>query len=276
VAFIEIKEINRDLLMHSTSGLSLRLSRGELDPREPLGEINHYLAYRELTDKEAAYLSAVKRQIIFREFARSALEMQMFRFPGGARGKDSNEYRLLVDGTSGIPIVDACVKQLKAGLPHNRARLLLARFAIRNLNLDPRLVADFYRTWLKDYSPVINTFNIVSASSGAVFTEPWFRLSNPVTAAKKLDPHNEFIQRFGFTSQQPTPEGARLILQGNGLWKWRWQTARAAEDFSEQMLWPTRDPEMGRFFILDQIPARGSFSSYYNHYLKRETEFLKR
>jgi hypothetical protein len=62
------------------------------------------------------------------------------------------------------------------GLPHNRARLLLARYALRNLNLVPELVADLYRHHLADYCPVINTFNVVSAASSATFGEPWYRL----------------------------------------------------------------------------------------------------
>ena len=32
----------------------------------------------------------------------------------------------------------------------------------------------------------MNTFNVVSAASAAVFAEPWFRLSNPLTALPEL------------------------------------------------------------------------------------------
>jgi deoxyribodipyrimidine photolyase len=164
---------------------------------------------------------------------------------------------------------------LKGGLPHNRARLLLARWAIRNANIDPLLVADFFKQHLKDYSPVINTFNIVSSSSGAVFGECFFRTSNPVTAAKKLDPENGYIKSFGYDSQVPNPDALTAMKLGTEFWKHRWQSACATGEFIERKLWPTQDKDRGIFFILDRIPARGAFSHYYNKYLEREAELLR-
>ncbi|MCC6477486.1 hypothetical protein IT157_10575 [bacterium] len=274
MSYIVVKESNRDILTHDTSGLSVALARGALDPRAPLIEINSCLARKKLNERQTAYLLGVKRQLIFREFARSALEVQQFVFPRGAKTKSSKEYKILTQGSTGIPIIDASIRALKKGLPHNRARLLLARFAIRNLNLAPELVADFYRTHLTDYSPVINTFNIVSASSAANFSEPSYRLSNPLTAAKKLDPADEFVRRFGFASQEADTAGEKLIQNGNILWKLRWQAAHESGDFIRRKLWPTRDSDHGIYFILDRIPARGAVSPYYNHYLKREDELI--
>jgi hypothetical protein len=271
---VEVKSSNRDLLRDQTSGLSRRLAAGELDPREVLVDINRSLARRTLSAAETAYLEGVKRQLIFREFARSALEAQTYKFPPGAYGKSSSQHELLLSGATGIPLIDACLRDLKGGLPHNRARLLLARFAIRNLNLVPELVADFYRQHLADYSPVINTFNIVSAASGAVFGEPWFRLSNPVTAAKRLDPDNGYIARFGFSSQRPTDAGAALIRDGNQLWATRWKSAQQSGEYIRRQLWPTHDVDRGIYFILNRSAARGAFAPYYQAYLKREGEFL--
>ncbi len=271
---VEIKSSNRDLLTDSTTGLSPRLASGELDPRDVLREINRHLAKKKLKAAEETYLLAVKRQLVFREFARSALPVQGYKFPPGANAKDSAQHKLLLSGRTGIPLIDACIQDLKKGLPHNRARLVLARFAIRNLNLAPELVADFFRKHLKDYCPTINTFNIVSASSAAVFAEPWYRLSNPVTAAIKLDPVNAYIAKFGFVSQQPTEDGATLIRDGNLFWQTRWKEASASGEYIRRSLWPTKDKERGVFFILDAISARGAFSPYYNRYLERESEFL--
>jgi deoxyribodipyrimidine photolyase len=271
---VRIKSSNRDLLTDSTSGLSPLLSSGKLDPREPLREINRYLYRRKLSTAQSEYLEATKRQIIFREFARSALQAQHYQYPAGARSRKSWEYDMLVSGETGIPIVDGAWQDLEEGLPHNRARLVLARFAIRNLNIDPAAVADLFAERLKDYSPVINTFNIVSAASGAVFGEPWFRLSNPVTAAKKLDPDDKYIRRFGWKSQKPTTEGARLIREGGRVWLARWNTALNREKFIHRRLWPTRDKDRGIYFILDRISARGAFAPYYKKYLNNEDEFL--
>jgi len=272
---VVIKSSNRDLLTDSTSGLSTRLSSGELDPREPLLEINRSLLRRALRPAQAAYLQGVKRQIIFREFARSALEVQSYKFPAGALGKDSPEYKRLVSGQTGIPIVDAARQDLWNGLPHNRARLLWVRFAIRNLNLDPLLIADVYKKHLRDYSPVINTFNTVSAASAAVFGEPWFRLSNPLTAAKKLDPLGKYTARFGFSTLKPSADNVRMIREGSRLWVARWKSAQEQDSYFRRRLWPTRDKDPGIYFILDQISARGAFAPYYKKYLEQEDILLR-
>ena len=232
------------------------------------------LSRRKLNAREQAYLEAVKRQLIFREFARSALEAQNYRYAPGALGRSSLQYRLLQSGRTGLPIIDACLLDLQAGLPHNRARLLLARFALRNLNLDPELVAQFYRERLHDYCPVINTFNVISAASGAMFGEPCYRTSNPVSAAKKLDPHGLYRARFGLAGAEPTADGLALIRDGSALWSARWKAARETGDFIRKQLWPTRDKERGVYFILDRISARGAFSPYYQSYLRRERELL--
>ena len=275
MALIEIKTSDRNLLTHTTSGLSIQLSSGKLDPREPLAEINHYLTRRKLSDQQIAYLEALKRQLIFREFARSALEAQTYKFPCGAKTKQSREYKSLLAGDTGLPLIDACIKDLKGGLPHNRARLLLARWAIRNANIDPLLVADFFKQYLTDYSPVINTFNIVSAASGAVFGEASYRTSNPVTAAQRLDPDNGYINKFGIKSQTPDPDALTALKLGTELWKQRWRDARANDSFIRKALWPTQDKDRGIYFILNRLPARGAFGPYYKKYLEREGEMVK-
>jgi hypothetical protein len=56
MAVIETKESNRDIPTRATSGLSMRISGGDVDPREPLIEINYHLARRILTEKQASYL----------------------------------------------------------------------------------------------------------------------------------------------------------------------------------------------------------------------------
>lgn len=272
---VEIKTSDRNLLTHTTSGLSVKLSAGKLDPREALLEINHYLAHRKLTNKQAAYLEALKRQLIFREFARSALAAQNYKFPRGSKTKQSREYKSMIKADTGIPLIDACIQDLKAGLPHNRARLLLARWAIRNANINPLLVADFFKQNLTDYSPVINTFNIVSAASGAVFGECFFRTSNPVTAAKKLDPDNGYIKKFGYDSQTPDADILTALKLGSALWKQRWQAARETQKYEQRKLWPTQDKDRGIYFILDRLPARGAFSPYYKKYLEREGEMVR-
>jgi deoxyribodipyrimidine photo-lyase len=195
---ISPKEINRDLLVNKSTGLSEELSKGKKDPREILKDINHSLESSKvgLSGDEEDYLKEIHRQLAFREFARSAIEQQSYRQPPGARGWDDKEFEKLRKGQTGIPVIDAAVKEMATtGKPHNRARLLLTRYAVRNLNIDPEEVSRWYKKSFKDYDPIITTFNVVQASSGAPFGEPYFRKSNPITAAKKLDPGGKYREK---------------------------------------------------------------------------------
>lgn len=268
---IELKSHDRNLLSKVNTELSKKLSRGELDPRDILREINGHLDSGNLDTLEEEYLSKTKRQIIMREFARAAIEQQKYRQPKGMKGKDSKEYKELVSGKTGIPIIDAAVKSLKSGYPHNRARLLLARYAIRNANIDPELVSDFFKENLEDYSPVLNTFNVTSAASGANFGEPYFRKSNPITAAKKLDPKGEWQKEQGVDPDKLADKILEKIREGQEEWRRRWKE----EEKIEKSLFPTRDPDKGKFFLTG-LRAKGNFASFYKNYLKNESEYLAR
>jgi hypothetical protein len=52
------------------------------------------------------------------------------------------------------------------------------------------------------------------------------------------------------------------------------ENARESNDWIQRALWPIRDKERGRYFILERISARGAFSPYYQRYLEREDELL--
>lgn len=272
--YIQPKEQDRNLFTSKNTKLSRKLSQGKVDPRALLKEINQTLKKDSLSEKEKDYLNKTKRQLVMREFARAALSQQKYKQPKGMKGKNSPEYRKLVAGKTGVPSVDASVQALKEGYPPNRSRLLLARYAIRNLNLDPEVVSDFFKKHLKDYSPVLNTFNIVQAASGATFAEPYFRKSNPITAAKKLDPKGEWIKSKGFDPDKIDTKAIDEINKGHELWMKRWKGSKGEGQRISKNLYPTRDPDKGIFFLQDKR-AKGRFAPFYRDYLKEEEELLK-
>ena len=212
------KEINRNLLTNKSTELSPLLAAGEIDPRDVLRTISDLEQDKKLSEEQQEYLSDIKRQLVFREFARSAIEEQSYRQPPGAR-KTSKEFEKLKKGETGIPIIDASVKEMnETGRPHNRARLLLARYAIRNLNIDPEEVSIWLGKSFDDYDPVLTTFNVTSAASGANFGEPYFRKSNPLTAEKTLDPDKSYQKTWLPDGYKPRNEKKiyHIIEDGHG------------------------------------------------------------
>ena len=274
--YVPLEYHDRNSLADTSTGLSVGLAQGQIDPKEVVKEINVNLRRSDVPTEVKEYLAQVKRQILFREFAHQSLQSQTYKQPAGALGKKSKPYKELINANTGIPIVDATVTDLQeTGLPHNRARLLLARHAIRTLNLDPNVVSDLYKDNLKDYDPVINTYNIASASSGATFGEPYYRSSNAFTAAKKLDPTGEYQKRFKQTARKPTQQELDMINAGNEYWLERWKSGKF--DHTNTKLYPTRDAAKGKFFVDAQahsLPTKGRFGQFYTSYLNKEDEIL--
>lgn len=273
------KEINRNLLLNKSTELSEELSKGSLDPKELLIELNSTLKDENLTKGEKEYLSQIKRQLIFREFARSAIEQQEYRNPPGAKGKDSVEFKALREGKTGIPIVDAAVRELEeTGKPHNRARLLIARYGTRNLNIDPEVIAFWFAEKFKDYDPALTTFNVTSAASGATFGEPYFRKSNPLTASKKLDPSGDYQKNWLPQNYSPKDKDVlkKEIDEGHQEWLKRWKENKPVSDWPRKSLYPTKDNIEGNYFIKDNLRAKSNFAHYYKKYKEKEEEFLNK
>lgn len=75
---------------------------------------------------------------------------------------ENNEYYLkrYLNGRTGYPIVDAGIKHLKReGWVHNRVRLFLASFLVKDLLVDRRIGEEFFGKHLNDYDEVLNVGN---------------------------------------------------------------------------------------------------------------------
>jgi deoxyribodipyrimidine photo-lyase len=209
---IKPKDINRNNLTSKSTELSPELAKGKVRPEDVIRQVNKLKSSPDLTEGEQKYLSEIKRQLVFREFANSAIRQQTYRQPEGAKGMDSEEFIKLDKGETGIPIIDAAVREMKStGTPHNRARLLLARHAIRTLNIDPEVISLWFKKHFTDYDPTLTTFNVVQAASGANFGEPYFRTSNALTATKRLDPDSSY--RSQWLPSDYTPKKADEVLE---------------------------------------------------------------
>ncbi|MEM0379487.1 MAG: deoxyribodipyrimidine photo-lyase [Nanopusillaceae archaeon] len=100
------------------------------------------------------------------------------------------------EGKTGYPIVDAGIKQLKQeGWIHNRVRLILANFLVKDLLVDWRIGEKFFRKYLIDYDEVLNVGNWQWCASVGIDPLP-LRLFNPIVQAKKYDPYCKYIKKY--------------------------------------------------------------------------------
>lgn len=100
-------------------------------------------------------------------------------------------------GTTGIPIVDAGMRQLnKTGWMHNRCRMIVSNFLIKILHCNWMIGEKYFASQLVDYDPSLNNGNWQWGASTGADSQPYFRIFNPWRQAEKFDPKCEYIKKW--------------------------------------------------------------------------------
>ncbi|PID82483.1 MAG: deoxyribodipyrimidine photolyase [Clostridiales bacterium] len=100
-------------------------------------------------------------------------------------------------GRTGFPIVDAAMRQLKnTGFMHNRLRMVVASFLVKDLLIDWRKGEEYFSNMLIDYDSASNIGGWQWAASVGTDASPYFRVFNPTTQGKKFDKEGKFIREY--------------------------------------------------------------------------------
>lgn len=106
-------------------------------------------------------------------------------------------FKLWCEGRTGFPIVDAGMRQLnETGFMPNRVRMITASFLVKDLHIDWRWGEKYFASKLMDYDPAINNGNWQWVASTGCDVQPYFRIFNPWTQAKKFDPDGLYIKKW--------------------------------------------------------------------------------
>jgi deoxyribodipyrimidine photo-lyase len=101
------------------------------------------------------------------------------------------------EGRTGYPLVDAAMAQLnQTGYMHNRLRMVVASFLVKDLGIDWRRGEAYFATHLNDFDLAANNGGWQWASSSGCDAQPYFRIFNPVSQSEKFDPDGKFIARY--------------------------------------------------------------------------------
>jgi deoxyribodipyrimidine photo-lyase len=106
-------------------------------------------------------------------------------------------YQAWCEGRTGYPLVDAAMAQIRqTGYMHNRLRMVVASFLIKDLGIDWRWGEAFFAQHLNDFDLAANNGGWQWAASTGCDAQPWFRIFNPVTQSEKFDAQGQFIRRY--------------------------------------------------------------------------------
>ena len=141
------------------------------------------------------------RQVAWRDFFYQAtaafpdLARRDYR-PGPAWSDDQHALEAWCTGRTGIPIVDAGLRQLAAeGFMHNRARMITASFLTRNLGIDWRHGYQHFDHFLADGDVANNAGNWQWVAGTGNNTRP-NRVMNPLRQAQRFDKAGQYVRRY--------------------------------------------------------------------------------
>ena len=100
-------------------------------------------------------------------------------------------------GLTGYPFIDAGMRQLEAtGWMHNRVRMAVASFLVKDLLVDWRIGEHWFRQRLVDGDIAQNVGNWQWVAGTGPDAAPYFRVFNPVLQSRKFDPDGSYIKRY--------------------------------------------------------------------------------
>lgn len=151
-------------------------------------DINYFC--RELVWREFSYHLLYQ----YPELPKKNLQHKFNQFPWR---HDSRVLTAWKEGRTGFPIVDAGMRELwQTGYMHNRVRMIVASFLVKNLLIDWRLGAQWFWDCLVDADLANNSMNWQWVAGCGVDAAPYFRIFNPTTQGQKFDPNGIYIRQF--------------------------------------------------------------------------------
>ena len=106
-------------------------------------------------------------------------------------------FKAWCEGRTGYPLVDAAMAQInQTGYMHNRLRMVVASFLVKDLGIDWRRGEAYFAQQLNDFDLSANNGGWQWASSSGCDAQPYFRIFNPVSQSEKFDPDGKFIRRY--------------------------------------------------------------------------------
>ncbi len=177
-----------------TSRLSPHLRWGEIHPRTILAGLNQTTAH-EIFRKEIAWREfyadvLYHNPLTSRQYYDPAFAAMRYDTPG-------QKFELWCSGNTGFPIVDAAMRQLRLeGWMHNRTRMVVASFLVKDLHIEWQYGAAFFMKYLVDNDVASNSHGWQWTAGCGTDASPYYRVFNPIEQGRRFDPEGNYIRRY--------------------------------------------------------------------------------
>jgi deoxyribodipyrimidine photo-lyase len=177
-----------------TSKMSEYLTWGEIHPRTLLAELGTSNAH-----------DVYRKEIAWREFYADVLfnnphtdkDYYAPRFANMRYDEPGEKFKAWCEGKTGYPFVDAAMRQIvKDGWMHNRTRMVVASFLVKDLHLEWQLGADFFMEHLVDFDVASNAHGWQWTAGCGTDASPYYRVFNPIEQGKRFDVNGDYIRKY--------------------------------------------------------------------------------
>jgi deoxyribodipyrimidine photo-lyase len=188
-------------IKNQTSFLSPHLHFGEISPAQ-IWEAVDGIRHLHANDSDIEHFLS---ELIWREFScyllshfkllhKDNFNDKFNNFPWENNLKYLNAWQT---GNTGFPIIDAGMRQLwQTGYMHNRARMVVASFLVKNLNIHWHKGRDWFWDCLVDADLANNSASWQWVAGCGVDAAPYFRIFNPITQGEKFDKNGDYTRSF--------------------------------------------------------------------------------
>ena len=177
-----------------TSKLSAHLKWGEIHPRTLLANLGESKAH-----------DTFRKEIAWREFYADVLfnnphtekDYYSAKFAEMRYDQPDEKFDAWKAGKTGYPFVDAAMRQLiREGWMHNRTRMVVASFLVKDLHLEWQLGADFFMEHLVDFDVASNAHGWQWTAGSGTDASPYYRVFNPIEQGKRFDENGDYIRKY--------------------------------------------------------------------------------
>lgn len=179
---------------------TLSISTTRLSAHNKFGTVS----IREVYEVFAKVSKTLVQQLYWREFYYNLMATDPHALTGPYSSantlkwnKSASDFSRWTTGTTGFPIVDAAMRELNAThYMHNRGRMIVASFLVKDLRINWRWGERYFATQLVDYDPAQNNYNWQWVAGTGPFAAPYFRVFNPWAQSAHHDPDAEYIKKW--------------------------------------------------------------------------------
>ena len=186
---------NRNMAgIDGTSKMSAHLKFGEIHPRTLLRGLGASKAH-----------DTFRKEIAWREFYADVLfhnphtidEYYTEKFAKMRYDEPGEKFKAWCEGRTGYPFVDAAMRQLvQTGWMHNRTRMVVASFLVKDLHIEWQHGANFFMEHLVDFDPASNSHGWQWTAGCGTDASPYYRVFNPTEQGRKFDPDGVYIRKY--------------------------------------------------------------------------------